>query len=286
MAPRQSPQAPADAIYSSLSDVRVPASVAPGAAFTVRLAAKRNGRSTSVAKELLRASGAAPIVVPAKVAAATGRRHDQRPFAVARAAAGYATASAIDEVRSETLSMASWASTEELPFEAKAEDVGWLPGPVNGNAGRPMPRFDGPAMGVRAGRLSSRSSARIIMRQAAFTAEFRKAAVEQSREHAAAWQRSRSSLDGVERAWDAAELTGDHVELWYATNVRLAAINPAIPASKLWERGHNLYDAELAMALPFDGWRWLNRHLSFGSYGEGAPEAAEHADGADGADGA
>jgi hypothetical protein len=283
MAPRRSPQSAAEAVYTSLSDVRVPARVRPGAAFTVRLAATRNGHRKSVVRQLSRASGAAPAIVAAKVEAVGGWRHEQRPYAIARAAARSAGASGIDHIRSETVSVASWASSEQLPFEAKAEDVGWLPGPVNGNAGRAMPRFDGPAMGVRSGRLSSRSSARMIMRQAAFTTAFRQAAVQQSQQHAAAWHDKHDELDGVERAWDAADLTGDHIELWFAANVRLAAMNAAIPASKLWEQRHHLYDAELAKALPFDCWRWLNRHLSFGSYGERATDATNRADGADGA---
>ena len=50
-----------------------------------------------------------------------------------------------------------------------------------------------------------------------------------------------------------------------AVCVRIAMLNPAIPAKHLWdkEQGH-VYDPRLNAACPFAVFQWLNRHLSFG----------------------
>lgn len=257
-------------IYESVGDVVVPNGIAPGGAFTVRVNGIRNRQKTAVSKQLFRASGYAPIIVPPSVERAEGPRHAQRPSAIARATLHSRTACSLDAVPYKPCSVATWVSQQQLPFEAHAEDVGWLAGPVNGTSGRPMPAFTGPAYGVRNKRLTARSSARTIMRSAQFTHQFRQLCVQQAQQHAAAWSESHHPPDGIERAWRAADLRGEHVELWYAACVRLAALNPALPASQLWDPSTRLYDRELDAALPFGCWQWLNRHLSFGQYGQSA----------------
>ena len=94
------------------------------------------------------------------------------------------------------------------------------------------------------------SSARTIMRSVQLSDEFLNHVVIYARQHVLHWRNTHSTLDGVERAFDASRLKGEHVELWLAAQARVAAINPAIPAESLWDAGHHLYDAELAAALP------------------------------------
>ena len=60
----------------------------------------------------------------------------------------------------------------------------------------------------------------------------------------------------------------EHIELWHAARVRVAALNSSVPAEKLWDQSCRHYDAELDGALPYGVYKWLNRHLSFGEYGE------------------
>ena len=126
-------------IYESVGDVVVPNGIAPGGAFTVRVNGIRNRQKTAVSKQLFRASGYAPIIVPPSVERAEGPRHAQRPSAIARATLHSRTACSLDAVPYKPCSVATWVSQQQLPFEAHAEDVGWLAGPVNGTSGRPMP---------------------------------------------------------------------------------------------------------------------------------------------------
>ena len=95
-------------VYDSMANVFEPEAVAPGAQFCVRLRAKRNGRATTVVKQLWSASGAAPIVVAPVVEMAEGQRHEHRPCALARAAAASQRAQTIDNVVTQTAGVSQW----------------------------------------------------------------------------------------------------------------------------------------------------------------------------------
>ena len=166
----------------------------------------------------------------------------------------------------------------ELPFELNAEDVGWLAGPVNGSAGRDMPPFTGATSGPRDPELTSRASARRIMRSVQFSRSFKQQVIQLAREHQQQWSAERTVSDGVERSFRAADLEPAHVELWFALAVRVAKINPAIPAQKLWDAEHHCFDTAVATACSFLQWEWLNRHLSFGA----ARQIDADGDGSDG----
>ena len=112
------------------------------------------------------------------------------------------------------------------------------------------------------------------MRQVMFTPEFLSEVCKLCRSHKRAWDGIHSP-DCIERAFAADSLTNDHIELWMAARVRIALLNPNVPAEKLWDPESRHHDAQLDSALPYHAFRWFERHLSFGDYGNGAgPSAA------------
>ena len=84
----------------------------------------------------------------------------------------------------------------------------------------------------------------------------------------AAWAAAHGRPDGTENAFSAERLQPQHVKLWLAARSRQAMLNPAIPARLLWDRRSELYDPKLDLALPHGVKLWLDRHLSFGTYGQ------------------
>ena len=259
-------------VFATVADVQVPHGTRAGAAFTVRVMGTRSGKRVALPRRLWAGSGMMPIIVSPSVTEAAGPRHAQRPSALARAASGAAATQGGVQYETTSSGVAAWATAEHMPFEMAAEDCGWLPGPVGGIAGRPMPTFRGPAMGARDRRLTSRSSARQIMAVVAFSDRFKQLVVRHARGHCHAWRETHSTHDSIERAFHAANLLPEHVELWYAASLCIAEYNAAVPARSLWEPRSRRFNPALAKALPYQVWQWLNRHLSFGQYG------AEHAD--------
>ena len=253
---------PSARTYTSISDVVAPTSTKPGAGFKVKFMATRGGEKVAVPR---RASGKLPAVQAAARWPAAGKRAELRPTNAARAASGSSSARAVDHMVTSAVAVETWSCSEEAPVEVDSRDVGWLPGPVGGDDGRPSVEFTGLRMGVRDRKLSSSSTARQIMAKCAFSSQFSRAVVREARAHVAEWHRQRSSRDGTERAWDVDKLRPEHVELWFAVEIRHAAVNKAIPVESFWSPEHWLYDAAVAEALPYDVYRWLNRHLSFGS---------------------
>ena len=151
--------APSPTAHSSMEAVEVPDGIAPGASFKVLLPKKRSGRNVLMEHTLWKPSGPAPLLQRGVMTLAQGPRHALRPHAVAKQAKGR-NAKAVDNFVTAPANVSAWQSAEQLPFEVDEEDVGWLPGPVNGNGGRLMPAFTGASMGIREPGLSSRSSAR------------------------------------------------------------------------------------------------------------------------------
>ena len=143
--------------YASVDAVNVPSGIAPGAHFTAHVWATRRGERVAVSKHFWRASGNVPCIMQPDVAVAQGPRHAQRPRAVARRLSGDVGAQAIDHLQSQQCRVTQWQTAVEMPIELNAADVGWLPGPVNGNAGRAMPAFTGTPSGTRDRELSSRT---------------------------------------------------------------------------------------------------------------------------------
>ena len=177
--------------------------------------------------------------------------------------------------------VSDWATDKELPIEVNEADIGWLPGPVGGTAGRPMPTFTGRPMGPRDAAVKAQASARQIVASCHLSRAYKEKVVHCTRQHQQLWASVRDGQDGVERAFDAESLKGQHVELWFAVAVRVAKLNDAIPAKRLWEEGHHCYDAEVAAACSFIHWQWMNRHISFGD-ARPEHEAVSEEDGSDG----
>ena len=265
-------------VYATVDDVVVPAGTALGEKFTAKLWAKQRGVRVAKAREFWRASGTVPCTVSAQAVIADGPRHAQRPSAIARREAGLASAQAIDYLHSQPCQITQWQTAVELPFELHGDDVGWVAGPVNGSAGRPMPAFTGRPSGAIDSELTSRSSARRIMRSVQFTRAFKQRVVELSKQHTQRWAAEHSARDGVEMAFDAADLQHVHVELWFAIALRVAKLNPAIAAERLWDATHHCYDREVATACSYLHWQWLNRHLSFGAMVRSATERDSDSD--------
>ena len=190
-----------DSAHSSLETVEVPDSVPPGGQFTVQLLATRNRQQVGVAKQLWRSNGNAPVIVKPMVENVDGQRQALRPSSVARVAGGSRTARSVDHTATQIAEVAEWSTTDPLPFEVTADDVGWLPGPVNGPNGRPMPVFSGHARGVRDPQLACQASARQIMRSVQLSREFKSKVVLLAREHATLWKQTHRQCDGIERAW-------------------------------------------------------------------------------------
>lgn len=224
-----------------LDAVEVPADVLPGSKFVAYTWGMRAGKRVGLKKDLYRASGCEPTVQARSVQATTGPRHAYRPSAVARK---NVTAGAIPRARSELettpVAPCTWSTQEWLPFETHKDDVGWLPGPVGGNAGRALPEFTGAPVGPTDKALDHTSTARRIMQSVQFTAEYLKTIVKFAREHARVWATAHTPPDSIERAFQPAKLENAHVELWFASRVRVAMLNPAMPSHVLWQAGHVL----------------------------------------------
>ena len=254
---------------AQLQHLQVPSQVPPGGKFYVLLPSTGRGSAAGTAKAVWRASGCSPAIQPRNVHAVAGARHAHRPSARAggsqRAANNFITTD---------VQVSTWTTGEELPWELCAEDVGWLPGPVGGSSGRARPRFKGAQPGPTDPSLGRSTGARRIMQSVQFTARYLQRVVELAQQHVAAWARTHTASDAVERAFKAELLRPEHVELWLAIRARIAMVNVGIPAAWLWDPNHpHAYDRAVHEACPFDVYQWLNRHLSFGEYGE---------DGADG----
>ena len=276
----------AQPVYASVDAVSVPDGVAPGEHFTARLWANQRGERVPRSKNIWRASGNVAVVVHEQAATLNVPRHSQRPSALARRKAG-AGAQAIDHLEFAQCSVTQWKSEIEMPTELHADDVGWLPGPVNGSTGRAMPAFTGQPSGPRDPSLTSRSSARQIMRSVQFSRSFKQHVLKLTREHQQCWAAEHAVADSIERSFRPVDLQQVHVELWFALALRVAKLNPAIAADKLWDSTHHCFDAEVSRACSHTQWQWLNRHLSFGSMRQSNAEgdSSEEGEGGDDSDG-
>ena len=99
-----------------------------------------------------------------------------------------------------------------MPFEVYEEDVGWLPGPVGGSAGRQRPAFSGRRPGCANHRWSSRTSALTIMRAVHLTKEYVDAVLAAAKAHVAAWAAAHDRRDGIERSFSGERLERKHFE--------------------------------------------------------------------------
>ena len=254
-------------LYAKLDHVVVPDGTAAGCSFQVYLQHKNPSKPPKLVK-LWRASGQQPHIQPRKLELADGWRHEHRPSACARKSLNDSRAKAINNIETVQAEVAQWATDDELPFETREDDIGWLPGPVGGDAGRPFPAFAGPPIGPTNRRFSSGTSARRIFSEVHTSKDYLDYVVNAATAHCKAWDAARSSRDGIQRAVKPESLTTGKLELWFCARMRIAQLNPSVPAKSLWTRGHRHYDAQLDNALPYDAFRWFNRHISFGTYGD------------------
>ena len=278
------PQQAATTTYSKLADVRVPDGVAPGASFTVTIQRADRPHAKARVVELWRASGDEPAVQARCVEPASGLRHLQRPEACAARAANRQRAKIIDEYSTVAAALDVSSTRVELPFEAKEDDVGWLPGPVHGIAGRAIPSFTGKPMGASNRRWSSATTPSTIMKKVHMSNEYVDYIHGAAAAHAAAWQQERGASSAIERAWSASLLERPHYALWLTAHLRVCRLNPAIPAKVLWTPGHDLYDRRLDEAIPYDVYRWQNRHYAFGSCGGTADDDESERDASESSD--
>ena len=267
-------------VYAKIDDVRVPEGVPRGGEFEVALAGRRSrstGEQTTINKKLWRASGMWPTIVPRGCNEVAGERYSYRPSAQRRASDALRGRS--DPFGAQEQHVSNWATTEEMPFETNAADIGWLPGPVGGTRGRLRPRFTGPRPGVPRGvGLNANSTNREIVRSVQLCPRYLQRWRILTVQHCHAWRQTHRTLDSIERAWNASDLRDEHFELWLAARVRIAMLNVAVPAEALWDKSHHLFDFWLAAALPFQVMQWLNRHASFGEYGENRAQPARAVD--------
>ena len=267
-------------VYAKLGDVKVPQGVQPGGEFEVALAGRKSnatGLQSVNKKKLWRASGNVPVIVPRDCSEVAGARYSHRPSAQRRASGTLPGRS--DPFDAQEQHINNWATSEEMPFEVNAADVGWLPGPVGGTKGRLRPRFTGPRPGVPRGvGLNANSNNREIMQSVQLCPRYLQKWRILTVQHCHAWRQTHRTLDSIERAWNASDLRDEHFELWLAARVRIAMLNVAVPAEALWKESHILYDFWLAAALPFQVMQWLNRHASFGEYGNTTAQPARAVD--------
>lgn len=243
--------------FSKLDAVTVPPGVGPGEPFEVWITKKHGGLTK---RTLYRAAGNVPAWHARQVSAVSGPRYSQRPSKLSTADPEHAS-------RTSPALQMEWDSGVEMPFECHAEDVGWLPGPAGGSSGRPRPDFLGRRMGPRDRAWARQASAREIMKRLQFSDVYLDLMLRQARQHAHAWSQTHSRPDGIERSWHASELRREHCELWFAARVRIATLSQSVPIAWLYDRSSTFYIPELDAKLPQDVFKWLNRHLSFGTYG-------------------
>ena len=196
------------AVFASLEQVQVPPGTAAGGELTVSIQAKRKGQTVAVAKQLWRASGRMPVVQPRKVQESFEPRHSLRPSALERVRMNDSRAQPIDGDNVRPAGARRWVGDMELPFETNAADIGWLPGPVNGNAGRAMPVFQGAPAGFTSTLITGKSSARTVMRRVQLSPAFKAHVVDRTKAHSEAWDRVHNEKDGVERSFKRASMTG------------------------------------------------------------------------------
>ena len=156
-------------VFSTIDDVVAPTDAAPGQPFNVLMHARRKGKTVDVKRTFFSSSGCMPQVQGGQRQPAEGSRASLRPTAAAKAALGGTSARVADNVITSDVSVVSWSTECPMPFEARKADSGWLPGPVNGSAGRPPTPFTGRSMGVSDHTLGPTSSARQIMRKGALS---------------------------------------------------------------------------------------------------------------------
>ena len=233
-------------VFASLQAVRVPAQVAPGAQFDVYIRKTQRGVQVASKTPLWRASGSMPVSHGRVVVSTNGKRHQQRPSAAQRGAAGAAGRARVVSV-ADPAPVTVWASQQEMPFEAREEAVGWLPGPVGGIGGRASPAFTGGKPGPINPRLSASSGARRIMAEVQFSHAYMARACVLARQHCHAWEKSHAR-DGVQRAFSPARLEPSHFELWIAARLRVAGLSMSVPSRLLWDPRSRLYDAQLDAA--------------------------------------
>ena len=251
-------------VYSSIDSVIVPSGIDPGQRFDVRL---RAGGKV-ITKSLWRSSGNMPAIQARAVVEAVGPRAAHRPKAASPRGRLGSQSGAADRFATREVTAVTWEDAlTPMPFEQSAGDVGWLPGPAGGSAGRPRPKFTGKSPGLVNRRWTANTSARTVMKAVQFSQSFIREVMSNTQRHVSAWQ-AEHGTDGVERAFSPNRLTEEAVELWYAARGRIAMLNTDIPAMVLWDEASRHYDQQLARACPYDAYRWFERHLSFGSYGQ------------------
>ena len=266
-------------VYTSVDDVPVPPETPPGGTFTALVKPARAVCPRRV--KLWRATGQVPIIVTSqRQQLPAGARWSQRPSAQRRQQGGRRRGDAATS----TLRIEQWSTAFEMEPELHEEDIGWQAGPVGGPAGRPRPAFTGPRPGPRGTPIDKNSSATAVMRRVMLTPQRQAAVLAALRGHAAAWSAAHAAADSTEAAFDADDVTEDHLTLYYCAEIRAAMLNPALPVASLWDKDSILYDPELDARLPYHAYAFLHRHISFGVYGDAADAASDAADAASGGD--
>ena len=197
-----------------LAAVTVPAAAAHGTAFTANVWGTVKGQRTGVQKTLYRASGNWPAVQQRQVRVVAGRRDTHRPQTGRRGAASESYGASVKQHAADG---GTWETSEELPFEQHPDDVGWLPGPVGGDAGRALPKFKGKRPGPTDSALNARSKSRAIVQSIHATKQYSSKVIEWATQHAKEWRRCHA-MDGVERAVNLSTLKPEWYEAWLVSS--------------------------------------------------------------------
>ena len=180
-------------VYSSIDSVIVPSGIDPGQRFDVRL---RAGGKV-ITKSLWRSSGNMPAIQARAVVEAVGPRAAHRPKAASPRGRLGSQSGAADRFATRQVTAVTWEDAlTPMPFEQSAGDVGWLPGPAGGSAGRPRPKFTGKSPGLVNRRWTANTSARTVMKAVQFSRSFIREVVSNTQRHVAAWQASEQILQG------------------------------------------------------------------------------------------
>lgn len=239
----------------------------------VKRETSKNGKV--IDKILFNPNQKCPYVISRVLRPVEGPRYARRPSYVAKKnnvldAASIAWADEWDQPE-------CWTEVVDMPFENNIRDCGWVAGPAT----RPLPAFKGPKPGPT-DRSLTHSCPPSAFVDTQLTPEFKEKAVQYTKDHCKAWRASHPNwrADCIEMSVRKYKTmlnkhTFDH---WMACKIRVAQLQPEIPALSLWSQKSSLFDPQVFACMTFNQFQWLNRHCSFASVDENEQSAEAEAE--------
>ena len=247
----------------------------------------KTGGGSAATKEIFFASGMMPAFMEHGVKASDKSRASQRPSNQARKM-GFKSVRECPDLQPGGFdgNDSDWASTEAMPDEAREEDVGWLPGPID----RDVPEFNGAKPGPADPLLNADSTPEDIMERL-LTDDLCNDVIRYAVSHCKHYRRQKmlvsrqtlkASKDSIEQTWGwrlpAPDASGRLlVRTWIAAKLSVAQLAPEINEEALWDPSDSLYDQKLDEVIPYKVYIWCNRHMSFAEYEPAATAGEEPA---------